>query len=191
MSTVASYARRPEPSARPSTRRRTSLAEAPTNEATGRPAVTPMMRRRKTRRVLVVIDRAIIDVASVPEAVLQAEAWADQVRVIAPVLTSRTSWLTNDDVDARRAATDRLNSVLHRMRVDQGIWASGSLGDESPLTAIEDALVEFPADQLIMIMHDDDRHTWHERGLAAQVRQRYAGRLTEVIVAGNGSVCIS
>lgn len=150
-----------------------------------------MMRRRKTRRVLVVVDRAIIDVASVPEAVLQAEAWADQVRVIAPVLTSRTSWLTNDDVDARRAATDRLTSVLHRMRVDQGIWASGSLGDESPLTAIEDALVEFPADQLILIMHDDDRHTWHERDLAAKVRRRYAGRLTEVIVAGDGSVSIS
>jgi hypothetical protein len=80
--------------------------------------------------------------------------------------------------------------VLHRMRVDQGIWASGSLGDESPLTAIEDALVEFPADQLILIMHDGDRHTGHERDLAAKVRRRYGGRLTEVIVAGNGSVCI-
>src|SRR6476469_5865196 len=104
-----------------------------------------MMRRRKTRRVLVVIDRAIIDVASVPEAVLQAEAWADQVRVIAPVLTSRTSWLTNDDVDARRTATDRLNSVLHRMRVDQGIWASGSLGDDPPPTAIAAAPAQLPA----------------------------------------------
>jgi hypothetical protein len=51
--------------------------------------------------------------------------------------------------------------------------------------------VEFPADQLIMIMHDDDRHTWHERDLAAKLRRRYAGRLTEVIVAGNGSLSIS
>jgi hypothetical protein len=40
VSTVASYPRRAEPSARPSTRRRIGLAEASTTEATGRPAVT-------------------------------------------------------------------------------------------------------------------------------------------------------
>jgi hypothetical protein len=146
-----------------------------------------MMARRNTRRVLVVIDRAILDVASVPEVVLQAEARADQVRVIAPLLTSRTNWLTNDDLTARQEATDRLTAVLHRMWVEQGISASGRLGDESTLTAIADALVEFPADQLIFIMHDDEHHNCHERDLAAKIRRRYASRIMEVIIAGSGS----
>lgn len=145
------------------------------------------MAERNTRRVLVVIDRAILDVASVPDDVLQAEARADQVRVIAPVLTSRMSWLTNDDLTARQEATDRLTTVLHRMWVEQGISASGRLGDESPFVAIADALVEFPADQLILIMHDDDQHSWQERDLAAKIRRRYASRLTEIMVAGDGS----
>jgi len=38
------------------------------------------MAKRTTRRVLVVIDRAILDVASVPEVVLEAEARADEVQ---------------------------------------------------------------------------------------------------------------
>lgn len=145
------------------------------------------MIERSTRRVLVVIDRAILDIAAVPQAVLEAEARADEVRVIAPVLTTRTAWLTNDDLAARQEASDRLSAVLHRMWVEQGISASGRLGDESPLTAIADALVEFPADQLVFIMHDDDRQSWHEREVTANIRHRYGSRFKEIIVAGNGT----
>ncbi len=156
-----------------------------TSGSGGQPTSEPVGARG--RRVLVVVDRAIVDVASVPEVVLRAERRADQVFVIAPVLTSRAAWLTNDDTRAIDQASQRLASVLDRMRTEQGVAAEGRLGDESPLTAIDDALKEFPTDEIIIIIHDDDHRHWRERGLAEKIRRRYRQHLTEVLVAADGS----
>lgn len=156
------------------------------NEAVGQPGRDDAASTGR-RRVLVVVDRAIVDVASVPDAVLRAEQRADDVYVIAPILTSRAGWLTNDDVRWRDEASERLASVLHRMRTEQGIAAEGRLGDESPLTAIDDALKEFATDEIIIIVHDDEHRHWRERGMAKKIRRRYTQPLIEVLVRADGS----
>ena len=58
----------------------------------------------------------------------------------------------------------------------------GTVSDESPLTAIHDALVHFPADEIIITVHSDHDTHWQEQGLAAKIRERYPQPLTEVIV---------
>ena len=65
-----------------------------------------------SRRVLVVVDRAILDIDSVPTSVLLAEERADEVYVVTPTLTSRLAWLTGDDAGALRDAEARLVAVL-------------------------------------------------------------------------------
>lgn len=145
-----------------------------------------MRAAKNPKRVLVVVDRAIVDIASVPMSVLLAEGQADKVCVITPALTSRMAWLTNDDAGAIDDAETRLASILSRMH-DQGVEATGAVGDESPLTAIQDALVGFPADEIIITVHSDhDRH-WRERGLTNKIRSRYTQPLTEVVVNPDGT----
>jgi hypothetical protein len=131
--------------------------------------------------VLVVVDRAILDIDAVPTSVLLAEERADEVFVVTPALTSRLGWLTDDDAGALRDAEARLVAVLDRMR-EQGVHAAGTVGDASPLTAIHDALVDFPADEIIITINDHDNAHWQERGLAAKIRDRYRQPLTEVVV---------
>lgn len=139
-----------------------------------------------SKRVLVVVDRAIVDVASVPTSVLLAEGQADEVYVITPALTSRLVWLTSDDASAVGDAEARLATILSRMH-GQGVEAMGTVGDESPLTAIQDALVGFPADEIIITVHSDhDRH-WQEQGLADKIRGTYTQPLTEVVVNPDGT----
>jgi hypothetical protein len=138
------------------------------------------------RRVLVVVDRALADVASLPAPVLLAEREADEVYVVAPVLTNRREWLTSDSDRATAEAEDRLAIVLDRMRLEQRVVASGRVGDESPVTSIDDALMDFAADEIIIVRSDDHGH-WHERGLADKVRRRYAQPLIQVVVHADGS----
>ena len=141
------------------------------------------------KRVLVVVDRAIVDVASVPASVARAERQADEVYVIAPILTNRTVWLTNDDGAAIDDAETRLAAVLKRMQ-DQGIKADGAVSDESPLTAIDGALVKFPADEIIITVHSDDDRHWRERGLVDRICSRHPQPLTEVVVEADGAASI-
>jgi len=141
------------------------------------------------KRVLVVVDRAIVDVASVAASVARAERQADEVYVIAPILTNRTVWLTYDDGAAIDDAETRLAAVLKRMQ-DQGIKADGAVSDESPLTAIDDALVKFPTDEIIITVHSDDDRHWRERGLVDRICSRHPQPLTEVVVEADGAASI-
>jgi hypothetical protein len=141
----------------------------------------------RPKRVLVVVDRAIVDVDSVPPSVLLAERQAEEVFVITPVLTSRLEWLADDDGRATAEATRRLASVLTRMRHEQGIVARGRVGDESPLTSIDDALLDFPADEIVITVNSDRHRQWHERHLAEKIRRRYPQPLIEVVVEADGA----
>ncbi len=141
------------------------------------------------KRLLVVVDRAIADPASLPASVLLAERQADEVYVVAPVLTSWLEYVTDDDGRATADAEHRLALVLRRMRATQGVAASGRVGDESPIASIDDALANFAADEIVIVRSDDQRH-WHERHLAEKARRRYSQPLTEVVVHADGSASI-
>jgi hypothetical protein len=55
-----------------------------------------------------------------------------------------------------------------------GPAVSGRVGDEDPLQAVADALVEFPADALILGVHPSDDANWRERRFSKKVRERFA-----------------
>jgi hypothetical protein len=61
-----------------------------------------------------------------------------------------------------------------------GPAVSGRVGDEDPLQAVADALVEFPADALILGVHASDHANWRERGLTEKVRERFGLPVTEL-----------
>ena len=121
--------------------------------------------------------RRILVVTTVPVSAdrLRAELGARgdgdvEVRVISPASdVSRLEWLANDEDDARaeaeRKAEQTARSADARV-VDAGV------GDPDPLKAIEDALREWPADEVVVITPPEDEANWLESD-AAEGRARF------------------
>jgi nucleotide-binding universal stress UspA family protein len=103
------------------------------------------------------------------------------VHVVSPALNSPLRHLASDEDPARAAAQERLERSLGKLR-EEGIEASGEVGDGDPLQAIEDALRTFGADQIVISTHPEGRSNWLERGLVTQARERFAVPVDHVVV---------
>jgi hypothetical protein len=92
----------------------------------------------RRRVLLIALD------AAVPTVVANAE-----VLVVAPALNSWLRHWTSDEDAARSRAYERAAGwVEHLGR--SGVHAEGRVGDADPLRAIADALVSFPADEIVI-----------------------------------------
>lgn len=141
------------------------------------------------RRVLVVANEAVADrPAGVPESVRRQVLEAEEVRVIAPVLTTvLESWTSAIDA-AAGSATERAHAVLSGMQSAGRQNAQGGLGDEDPLQAIADALAVFTADAIILAVHTPDVANRRERRLGERVRARFGLPVTEMGIDREGRV---
>ena len=147
------------------------------------------------KRVLIITNEVVANPASVPEVVANQVTEADAVCVVAPALTGKLhSWVS--DIDAEfREADERMRMLVSGID-SSGPAVSGRVGDEDPLQAVADALVEFPADALILGVHASDdaklaRTTLQQEGTRAfrpachrgDARSRRAGSLGHERVA--------
>jgi hypothetical protein len=87
------------------------------------------------------------------------------------------------DVDgAVEEARRRLDDSLRRM-ADAGIRARGQVGDHhEPNASLEDALRDFPADEVIISTHPPNRSRWLERGVVQRAREEVPLPVTHVVV---------
>lgn len=88
------------------------------------------------------------------------------VLIVAPALNAPLDKLAVDVADARAAAARRLEASLDRLRW-AGLQARGSVGDSNPMLAIEDALREFPADEVVVVAGEQT-----DGDLTSELRQR-------------------
>lgn len=116
------------------------------------------------------------------EAVASIALSADaEVLVVAPALNSRLRhWMSDEDA-AREAARERLERCAERL-CDAGIAARGAVGDADPLQAIADALVSFPADELVISTHLEERSNWLAHGLVDRACGRFGLPTAHVVV---------
>jgi hypothetical protein len=111
----------------------------------------------------------------------KAEGARSQVLVVTPALNSPLKHWVSDEDGARAAAQQRLDASLARLAAD-GISARGEVGDAEPLTALEDALRTFGADEIIISTHPEGRSHWLEQGLVTRARERFDVPITHVVV---------
>ena len=105
-----------------------------------------------------------------------------ELRVVAPVLPSRSHYLTSDIDEELAEARRRLDATLAWAHA-QGFDAAGRVGDDTPpLTAIEDELRRFPAEELLISTHPAGRSNWLESGLVEQARGQRDITVTHVVV---------
>ena len=139
------------------------------------------------RRVLVATGAAVADVDELPPLVHGLLDAASDVLVITPVLPGGLQWLVSDTDRARHEADERLNAVLGHMEA-LGVAAEGRIGDETPLTAIEDAVRQFRPNHILIALRAEDHAGWQERGLVDQVRARFRIPITVFEIGREGHV---
>ena len=111
-----------------------------------------------------------------------------QVLVVAPALTADRLHQWTSDTDRTRTAAERRLAESVQAIEALGVEVSGTIGDEDPIVAIEDALGRFGADEVIIVTHPPDRSSWLERGVVERLRAEVDLPVAHVVVdPGNGA----
>jgi hypothetical protein len=134
------------------------------------------------RRVLVVTP-----VAPDPgelERTIQAHAGADALtQVVVPAVgLSKLQWLTGEEDEARAAAavTAEQTEAATSERTHAGV------GDVDPAQAVQDALATFPADEIVIVTHEDSEADWLEGGSVAEALRRFELPITHLVATPAG-----
>jgi hypothetical protein len=153
--------------------RRRPLREAASAGRRGRTAAR--------RRVLVVANRTLEGEELRSELRRRGAAGAE-LRIVVPILVSRTHYIASDVDGELREARERLDAALAWAR-GAGIGATGSVGDPNvALGAIEDALRGFGADEVLISTHPPSRSNWLESGIVERLRDELDIPVTHMVV---------
>jgi hypothetical protein len=139
------------------------------------------------RRLLVATGAAVGDVDELPPSIRELLDAASEVLVLTPILPGGLQWLVSDTDRARHEADERLNAVLGHMEA-LGVPSEGLVGDETPLTAFDDAVRTFRPDHILIALRAGEEAGWQERGLVDQVRDRFRIPMTVFEIGPEGRV---
>jgi hypothetical protein len=103
-----------------------------------------------------------------------------ELRVLVPALNSRLRHLCSDTDQALRAAQARLDQALQYLR-EAGVNAAGVVGDSDPFVAIQDELVVFPAQEIIVSTLPPGHSNWLERGLIERTRRAFGAPIEHIV----------
>jgi hypothetical protein len=142
----------------------------------------PASMSRDRRRRILVVSNETLGGHELREELLRRGEPRPELRVVAPVLPSRSHYIASDIDDELAEARRRLDRTLEWAHAE-GFDAAGRVGDDTPpLTAIEDELRRFAADELIISTHPPGRSNWLESGLVDQAREQLDIPITHVVV---------
>jgi GABA permease len=133
------------------------------------------------RRILVVANETVAGRELLDELRRRTAGGDAEVLVVAPALNTRLRYLFADVDHARDLAEQRLAGSIETLRAN-GIEARGAVGDSNPLVAMEDALFEFDADEIIISTHPPERSNWLEKKTVDRARERFDRPITHVVV---------
>jgi hypothetical protein len=137
-------------------------------------------RLRKRQRVLVITNETCENPAVCASVFAHAGRHAD-VLVVAPVMPNLAGPWTSEDDRAVREATERTKKTVAGLE-RFGLHAEGQVGDADPVLAIEDALHDFPADEIVLFTWPEGRSRWRREHVAQRIRERFNKRVTQVVV---------
>jgi hypothetical protein len=108
-----------------------------------------------------------------------------ELRVVIPAVEATPFRHTMGDVDEpREEAEERLEVVLAGLK-EQGIEASGEVGDPDPVQAASDALLKAPADEVLIFEHEKDQAKWFEEGMFDRAKAGIEPPLRMVVLHGD------
>jgi hypothetical protein len=137
------------------------------------------------RRLLVVITTEVPD--GVLRDLVRSRAGDDaEMLVVAPASEiSRLDWLTNAEDDARAGAASLASRTAEATPTEN---VEASVGDSDPLTAIDDALRTFRADEILVVTRPDDQAGWLEEGAGKTAQARFPLPVTRFVIADDATL---
>ena len=133
------------------------------------------------RRILVVANETVAGRELLDELKRRTAGGDAEVLVVAPALNTRLRYLFADVDHARELAEQRLAGSIETLQAN-GIEARGAVGDSNPLVAIEDALFEFDAEEIVISTHPPERSNWLEKKTVERAREKFDRPITHVVV---------
>jgi GABA permease len=133
------------------------------------------------RRILVVANETVAGRELMEHLHARADGIDANILVVAPALNTRLRHLFADVDKAREEAEVRLKGSIESLRAE-GIAARGAVGDSDPVRAIEDALFEFEADEIVISTHPPDRSNWLEKKTVERAREKFPQPITHIVV---------
>jgi hypothetical protein len=137
------------------------------------------------RRLLVVVTTKVQD-EMLSELVRRHGGDDAEIHVVAPASDiSRLDWLTNAEDDARAGARSVADETAEAAPTTD---VESEVGDSDPVKAIEDALREFPAEEILIVTRPDDDASWLEEGSGQTAQSQFSLPVTLVTVSVDGSL---
>ena len=138
------------------------------------------LRSARARSVLVVANHTATSPALIAALRDRAERGDVSFHLVVPALNSRLRhWLS--DTDSATAAARRRGDEAVAVLASRGLTISMEIGDGVPLLAIDDALAQFPADEIVISTLPPDRSHWLEHDLVALAGRRFGVPVRQVI----------
>jgi hypothetical protein len=132
------------------------------------------------RRILVVANRTCPCPALADAVAARAGDPPVEVLVVAPALNTRLRHWVSDTDPAIAAARERVDRAIANLS-ERGVAAEGVVGDSDPLLAIEDALAEFEATEIVLSTHPPGRSNWLEKNLPTRAADRFNLPITHLV----------
>jgi hypothetical protein len=131
---------------------------------------------------LLVVATAPVEEAVLRDRVREHSGPGVEVRVVAPASDlSPLEWLATDEDEARGEAADIAHSAERAVEPEAG-RVETEVGDSDPVHAIEDALRQFPADEVIVVTRPGDDAGWLEKDSAEEASERFGVPVTHLVV---------
>ncbi len=134
-----------------------------------------------SQRILVVANETVGGSVLIESLTALAASSDSEVLVLAPALNSRLAYWTSSDDGARVEAELRVAGCIALLTA-AGIRATGLVGDSDPLRAVEDVLRLYPADQLVIATHPEERSNWLARDIVERSREKFGRPVVHIVV---------
>jgi Universal stress protein family len=135
-----------------------------------------------SRRLLVVTTVPVEDEAL--RSLVREHTGSDEaeVKVVAPASdVSPLQWLASDEDDARREAAEVAEESARAVGGEARV-EDVEVGDTDPVQAIEDALREFSADEVLVVTRRGEEAGWLEKDAGGEARERFKVPVTQLTV---------
>ena len=108
------------------------------------------------------------------------------VRIVAPASDlSPLQWLATDEDEAREEAAE-IAEEAERAVEPEAQAVQTEVGDPDPVQAIEDALRQFPADEVLVVTRPGDEAGWLEEDAAEEASERFGVPVTHLELDSRG-----
>ncbi|HEV7482534.1 MAG TPA: hypothetical protein VGO13_05495 [Solirubrobacterales bacterium] len=135
-------------------------------------------------RLLAIVTDELGGTESIDEIRRAGNGGGTEVRLVVPAVEATAFRHTLGDIDEpKREAEERLRAALESLSRN-GVSATGGVGDPDPVQAAQDALLEAPADEVVIFERESGQARWFEEGLFERAKESLEPPLRMVVLHG-------